>query len=224
MRSVFVTNENIRFLKRALREELVGVKSGHITEALAQGVGYKTQAAMLADVNSTHPFRPILRHLCTYKIANGLSKFGYLSDPMKLADMLPATNELPDRAWVQYNNGNQSKHEKWYYHCQRRSMPFMYVETRRKYSRLNWDCITIDPSEEAHVRGHAGDDLTKKMFRTFQAAAKGAQGKPFFEASAFVGHIDNLTPDLMCELASSIFTMLYAPLSQPATKDLPKSA
>lgn len=87
----------------------------------------------------------------------------------------------------------------------------VFIEMRRKYARLNWDCITIDASEDAHVHGKSGKDLGALMFKIFQTATKNAEGKPFFDASAMTGHVDGLVPELAYDLADNFFSLLYRP-------------
>ncbi|KND16850.1 hypothetical protein ADZ37_20770 [Pannonibacter phragmitetus] len=87
----------------------------------------------------------------------------------------------------------------------------IFMEKRRKYVKLNWDCITIDPSEDGHVRGDAESDLMPPMREIFKRLAKNAPSDPFFLGKSFVGSIDRLSPETAYEMADTFFEMLYPP-------------
>lgn len=53
MPAVLLTTGNIRALKAGLREGLPQIKSSHLSEALAYGVGFRTHAALAAKIGST---------------------------------------------------------------------------------------------------------------------------------------------------------------------------
>ena len=88
----------------------------------------------------------------------------------------------------------------------------MMVKMARTYAELEWDCITVDPREEAYLHNDSGRDLVGVMFNLFQARANGAPGKPLFFGSAFTGTIKKLLPETARNLAEDYFRLLYLPL------------
>jgi hypothetical protein len=146
------------------------------------------------------------------RIAARLIELGY--DRIGYVSPIDATRSpgLPDRIWTEFRNGDRDANDLWFYECKHRNIPNLRIELRRKYVELHWDCISIDPRMEGHVQGEKGGALVREMFRTFQAIARGASGKPLFNGSAFVGSVDRLTPEMARSMADAFFAMLYSPM------------
>jgi hypothetical protein len=81
---------------------------------------------------------------------------------------------------------------------------------------LSWDCISIDPRGEDHVREDKGSALVDAMFKRYQALAKGDPAKSEFFGSAFVGTVDRLSPSVARDIADEFFMRLYTPMVQRA--------
>lgn len=213
MAYVLLTLDNIDELKLALRRELPGVKSGHLTEALASGLGFQTHASLLASLKSVSVIRPNLKTMNFQHLVDRLLYFEYHGiTPDFLLSSYRSLN-LPDGIWREFRSGNRGANDEWFHECERRNIPMIFLEKRQKYIRLNWDCITLQIQDEGRVRGDKGSELVRAMLKLFQVAAKGAMGKPMFDGSSFTGHVDNLWPALAYELADEYFAMLYGPSS-----------
>ena len=214
MANILLTIDNIDFVKAHLRAAFPGVKSAHMTEALACGFGYRSHAALLASTKGAPSQRPMLGKIDDARIAVRLIELGYAR--IESVSTINATRspELPDRIWTEFRNGNRGANDLWFYECKHRNIPNLRIEQRRKYAELHWDCISIDPRMEGHVQGEKGAALRREMFRTFQAVARGVSGKPLFYGSSFVGSVDRLSPEMARILADAFFAMLYLPMQQ----------
>ena len=213
---IFLTHDNCSFVKRALRKRLSKVKSTHLSEALATALGFRTHAALLAAMKAVIADRPILAHVDEDRMAERLRDLGYGSMvPVDLAGIVRSA-ELPLAAWREFGNRDKAANERWFKECKRRDIPNVCIRLRTKYAELSWDCISIDPDGEDHLRDDEGAALVRIMFERFRALAKGVPGKPEFFGSAFVGTIDRLSPLLARDIADEYFMRLYLPVAQRA--------
>lgn len=214
MAALLLTPDNIQFVKTALRQALPPVKSSHLSEALACSAGYRTHAALIAAMEGALPSRPILADARSERLSERIAALGYEAQPGVSLDNIVWSPALPVRIWAAFAKGDTAANNRWFYECQRRDIPNLYIERRRKYVELNWDCISIDPRGEEHVQGERGTELVKAMFRTYQSVASRIPGKSLFAGTCFVGTVDNLDPELACELADRLFAMLYEPMRE----------
>lgn len=212
MASILLTLDNMDFVKATLPKVLPQVKSAHLTEALAFGAGYNTHAAMLAAVNICTPNRPILANIDDQRITERLFALGYDNPGTVSTAGIVRSSALSERMWVELRSGDISVNNSWFRECQKRDIPNLRIERRKKYVKLLWDCISIDKRSEGHVRDDAGNALLKEMFRTYQGIARRIPGKSEFFGSSFVGSVDQLWPVLAYDLADEFFAMLYEPM------------
>lgn len=212
MASILLTLDNIDFVKSELRKAMPAAKSAHLTEALAFGAGYNTHAAMLAAIKTSTGHRPILAKLDDTRIAARLSALGQAMPSAVSTVTTARSSELPERVWVEFRNGDMSANHFWFRECQKRNIPNLRIERRRKYVKLSWDCISIDSRNEGHVRDERGNALLRRMVKTYHAIAHRLPAKPRFFGSSFVGSVDQLLPELACDLADEFFAMLYEPM------------
>lgn len=214
MATILLTSDNIDFVKTELRNGSPQIKSSHLTEALAFGVGYNTNAAMLAAIKSAPQAEPILARLECRKLSDRLSQLGYSGIDLFNIGEIVKSHDLPERIWVEFSNGDTNMNNYWFRECQERNIPNVCIETRRKYVKVRWDCISIDSRNEAHVQGNRGTTLGKEMFKAYQTIARRTSEKSQFSGKAFVGYIDCLLPELADEMADVIFSMLYEPMRE----------
>lgn len=215
--SLFIlTQPNVDAAKSALRISLPTVRSGHLTEALASGFGFNTNAALRAAIADEFGKPPALADTEPKLFAGRLQTFGYTDVGTEAFGAAMREDVLDETPYTCFKKGNRAANDRHFHACQARNRPMMMVKIARQYAQLEWDCITIHPNCDYHVRGAASTDLMRIMFRLFQQRARGAPGKPLFYASAFTGSIKKLLPDTARKLAEDYFRLLYLPL-----RDLP---
>ena len=215
---LFLTPDNCSFVKRELRERLCTVKSSHLSEALAATLGFRTHAALLAATRSAVVDRPMLKQVDENRMGERLRGLGY--GPMAPFDLagIVRSDQLPLAAWREFGNRDKAADERWFKECQRRDIPNVCIRLRVKYAELSWDCISIDPAGEDHLRDDHGAALVRIMFERFRDLAKSSPAKPEFFGSAFVGTIDRLSPSLARDIADDYFMRLYSPIAQRIAK------
>ncbi|ROT93445.1 hypothetical protein EB810_15285 [Altererythrobacter sp. FM1] len=209
MAALLLTPANLRTVKTRLREICPAIKSAHLSEALAAACGFRTHAALLAALKDAPDRYPPLARTSEQRFAERLRDFrAECSVPLtKLVRDI-----LPDPVWQAFPRRDRAANDNWFYSCQRRNIPFVYLHIGRKYWRLNWDCISTEDNYDGHVRGDAGNELMRAMFRQFQDRARHDPSKAFFEGSAFVGDVKRLLPETARELADDFFAILYSPV------------
>lgn len=210
MAAILLTPTNLHHLKSRLRAALPLVKSSHISEGLAAALGYRTHAALLADMKASREKYPPLGRVSDVKLTERLSDFGADEHATDLTAM--AREALPDPIWRAFAKRERAANDNWFYACQRRNVPFVYLHIGRKYWRLNWDCISTENNYDAHLRDDAGTALMRAMFKRFQERARLDPTQAMFDGSAFVGTVDGLLPQTARDLADDFFEMLYTPV------------
>ncbi|RWC37997.1 MAG: hypothetical protein EOS28_31250 [Mesorhizobium sp.] len=212
MAAVLLTSDNLDFVKTNLRQAVPQVKSSHLTEALAFGAGYRTHASLLVAMKSARLSQPLLGDVDWSLITSRLTAFGYVGVDLSSLDAITRAPGLPKRIWIEFRSGDIGSNNYWFRECRQREIPNIRIERRTKYVKLNWDCISIDPSREAHVQGEFGTALGREMFKAYQSIARRIPGKSEFVGSSFVGSVDHLLPEAAHEIADAFFAMLYTPM------------
>lgn len=218
MAKLLLTHDNLKFVKNRLRECLLEVKSSHLTEAIASGIGFNSNAALLSSIKDKATFPPFITHIDDSRIATRLDKFGYTNLSEFSVTSVVRSVSLPQKIWVEYPRGDMDANERWYSECKLRNIPNLRIEKERKFAILSWDCISIDKSSEAHLNDESGSALGKLMFQQYQRIARQAPGKSKYFGSCFVGSVKHILPELAHEIADEFFTRLYEPISSTSLK------
>ncbi len=216
MAILLITRENIDFIKYTLRDPLTHIKSSHRVEALAAATGFRTHAALSAELKRHRSVCPKARQVNPNLFAKRLAKFGYEEADGKLLVEIARSQDLPDPPWREFPNRDLAANNRWFSICQEYGIPNVSIQRRRKYVELNWDCISIDHNNEFHLHDDQGVELVEEMFQKFQSVVTQDPGRSEFWGSAFTGSIDNLLPDFAYKLADEIFMLLYMPMQTRA--------
>lgn len=212
MALLLLTLDNMEYMKSSMRDVLPHAKPTHRTEALAAGFGFRSFASLLAALNVA-AILPAARFFDPARFSERVLELSYDAvDPRPLIDIV-RSSKVPLRPWTEFRNGDRAANL-WFYECQRRSIPDIYIEMRTKYAKLNWDCISLDPKYDTHLGEDQGAHLVRTMFARFQALARASSGRAMFEGTSFVGKIDHLLPDVARDIADEFYMMLTAPLAQ----------
>jgi len=209
-----LTQENVGAAKAALRKSLPTVRSAHLTEALAAGLGFNTNAALRAAMVAALDMPPSIADGDADHFRTRLAELGYKD--VATSHFLAALSDkvLIETPYILFRKGDRAANDRHYHVCQRRNRPMMMIKMATRYAELEWDCITIDSSRDDHVHDAEGDRVVREMYSLFQARSRGSPGKPFFDGSAFTGRVTKLLPDIACELAEDYFKLLYVPMLQ----------
>lgn len=207
--------DNTTFAKSALRAELPRVKSSHLAEALAAGLGFRTYAALLASQKEANSLRPPLRHADSDLFFKRIAELGYSTTVRDVMADIAHRPEMPNPCWREFPRRDWEANNSWYNQCKRLGWPNVCLHVGKKYLRLWWDCISTSPREDRHVRDQRGE-LVRAMYKEFQSTVGPAAGKPWFFGSAFAGSVNNLLPPVARTLADRLFERLYVPMLDPS--------
>jgi hypothetical protein len=202
---VRLTDDNLTYLKRFLREAHPTARPSHVAEALAQAFGRATYAAVLADVKAQALSEAPLARFDGNAFARRLE---VLSE-VPVAPFPLGRPNLPDPCWMEFAERNLQTNDAWYAICRAENLPNVCIRVRRKYAEFAWDCISLDPRYEHATHGKSGSAMGKRMFDLFQSRARGRPGRPIYFGSAFVGTVDPLDLDVARLLADDYFELLY---------------
>ena len=210
MSLIILSFENGHSAKAELHRLLPHVRSSHLAEAMAAGLGERTHAALTA-LRRPNAERPILCRSLDDAFVKRLSELGYPDITLGTFERAFAPGRVPHAPYVFFKRGDRATNNDHFHFCERFNRPMMMVKMARQYAELEWDCIMIDPAEEGYLHGESGERLLRIMFNLFQARAKGASGRPYFSGSAFTGTIKKLLPATARQLAEDYFLLLYRP-------------
>lgn len=115
---------------------------------------------------------------------------------------------MPEPIYIEVRTTDRAEINRHCMACEAEERPMMLIKIGRKYATLEWDCITLDPSNELHVRGPRCSLLTRGMYDRFCSLAKSAPGRPMFDGNAFYGTITKLLPETARQLAREYFETL----------------
>lgn len=212
MAVLLLAPSNIEQVKLSMRDAFPQVRASHRAEALASALGFQTHASLLALMRySTET--AVARVIELARFSARTSQLGYdHCDPKPLIQIIRSP-ALPLRPWAEFRRGDSQVNNRWFYECQRRNIPLITVETRAKYTTLNWDCISRDPKYDTHLGEDEGAHLVRRMFAVFQSLVRHSPGKAMFKGSSFVGSVDNLLPDVAKNLADAFYMLLTTPVA-----------
>ena len=216
MHLMILSDANVAAAKTALRSQLPGVRSSHLTEAIASGLQFNTHAALKAAIDANAELPSAIALASPADFERRLREFGYETSPSNPFSAVVSGRSLPDLPYAEFRRGDRVGNDSHYHYCQRLNRPMVMVRMARAYAELEWDCITVSPDQEDYLYGtDNGRTLGRLMFDKFQALAKGAPGKPLFLGGSFTGTVKKLLPDTARALAEEYFRLLYLPLREP---------
>lgn len=211
MTTMLLTADNLAFVKAALRNAYPSAKSSFLSEALANSLGWHTHAALLASLRQINSAPAPAIHLDERRFIERLAQLNCsVAGPEPLCE-IPRRPQLPNPIWRIFRDGDIPNTNIWFRECQRRNIPYVYISKRRKYVRVEWDCISIDNRHDEAINGEGSRTLLSVMYERFQKLAR--PRKAFFEGSAFVGHIDTLFPAAAHDIADELFVLLYSAIN-----------
>jgi hypothetical protein len=205
MFSLILSESNMKFLKGKLMQDH-GMGSAHASEAIAALCDFNTNIALKTEL-ARHDRSPVANlykdRFCERLLGLGYQNFDHDEFFGKFYSL-----KFQDSMWLAHQNGDRNLRDGWYGVCQRQSLPFITISKRRKYCKLEWDCISIDPDNEAHIRGAHGEQLVGILLNLYRAVARGHDLKSMFDGSSFYGTIDNLSEESAYRIASYFFWFL----------------
>jgi hypothetical protein len=205
MSILLLSKPNLRVLKNVLMTDYE-VRSSHASELIAALSGCKSYAALKSQLDA-FSYAPAVE-ISTSRFEERSVELGY--DRGSAEWMYYSFKSLPlqDRPWLEHTQSQERLRDHSFARCEELSIPYVTIRRKRKYSYLEWDCISINGEHESHVRGQCGDELVKTLFRIYQMAASGREAKSYFDGSAFVGTIDRLSEETARQLANEFFMQL----------------
>ena len=205
MTLIRLTEDNLTYLKRVLRNAHPTARTSHIAEALARAFGRATYAAVVADVKAGQVSNA---YLARFDGEAFTARLEVLSASPVLPFVLGRPS-LPNPCWEEFPERDLQANNAWYAVCRAENLPNVCIRTRRKYAEFAWDCISLDPRYEHATHGKTGSALGKSMFDMFQRRVRGRPGKPIYFGSAFVGTVNPVDLEVARLFADDYFEMLY---------------
>lgn len=223
MSLVILIDENISAAKAALHKMYPAVRSAHLAEAIAAGLNFGSFRSLKAKILGHGGLHPALAESDPAKFQNRIQQLGYTGISPLFFDQAFSSARLPVAPYIVVGKNDCGAVDKHFYDRRRRGWPMMIIKVARKYAYLEWDCITIDPSEEAHVVGKEQRDPVDEMYAQFVDRARHAPGNPIFFGKSFTGWAERLLPASAQLLAEDYFKLLYNPLNDQRRRAISES-
>lgn len=214
--AIFILHtDNLTACKEALRALLPNVRSSHLTEAIAAGLGFQTNASLVAKLKGEGAALPDIARVDDGSFAARLVEFGYANPPAIALTALVRSAVIPDKPSVEFRDRDRAANDAHFYECQHLGRPMVMVRAARLYATLEWDCITVDANREGYLfEMDNGGSFGRRLFSQYQARAAGRAPKSHYLGGSFTGWIKKLPIDIARDLADDYFCMLYLPLRQ----------
>jgi hypothetical protein len=206
---------NLRAAKAALRAMLPGRGSSHLSEALAVALGFPTHSKLLWALQAESHLPPDIVTIDEFAFNARLRALGEQeAEPFTLIELM-RSEAIPIRPYAEFKDGDVAGNDAQYALCSQFGFPLVTVRMARLYATLDWDCITVSPSDDDYLFGpDNGSAFTQALFARFQLRARGHQGNPAFLGSPFTGWVKKLMPGTARALAEDFFSMLYLPMRE----------
>ncbi len=93
------------------------------------------------------------------------------------------------KAFAECLSRDVDSQNRWYAECQRDNLPYVWIEHRKKYAAVHWDCITLNSEREKMI-----DQDEANIAKELVAVFDGCSGKSPPYNKVFVGKVDFLPP------------------------------
>jgi hypothetical protein len=128
--------DNLEHAKTGMRTVWPQVGASHRAEAFAAAIGFRTFAALLADLKCSAPLRAAVRQVEPLRFLTRLRELGCGVIDAGLLTDLARSAAMPTRPWAEYKTCDRAANDRWFRECQHRDIPNLFIETRTKYAKL----------------------------------------------------------------------------------------
>jgi hypothetical protein len=111
---------------------------------------------------------------------------------------------MSDRKFVVCASGDYAAENAHYRDCEFREIPFVAVNTRRRYASVSWDHISL-PSEQDQILQGSNEEITRLILDVYR---RHREPTSRFSISALTGVIENLDRGSAEVVAGEIFDIL----------------
>lgn len=200
------TSENLRLLKSILMGDFE-MRSAHTTEAIAALMRFRSHSTFMATSNR-------LPDLTVYEVdfdafEDRAAHLGYDRNSSEYLRFIYRGIDWPEPAWRLFKKRDVAARDAWFYECQRRKIPFLYISKATKYYSVYWDHMSLDSEYDQMVSQTAEGELGRVLFRAYQLIASGIEPKSFFEGSALVGKVTGLSESSARQIANAFAGLLF---------------
>ena len=194
MSKFVLIEKNIEDLKSILKKDYPQVKSSHLTEAIARGLKFGSNAALRDFLSNKTTIYNRLFDFNKDSFKNWLFDKSYKGD-FDVSESVFERIFLPP--WVISNKlEDQNAH---YSLCKDLQIPYIVIKPKRNKSDIHWDCIGFDHKHDATI---LDSNLSKKILELGNLyGTKKALSPP----NLFVGTIKSVENDNITYLAGEIF-------------------
>lgn len=183
------------------------MKSAHATEAIAALVGFKTYAALKANLK-------LVRSEIAYEVdfdafENRSAEFGYERISSEFLRFSYSNIQWPNAPWCFLSKPELSRRDGWFAECERRQIPFMTITKARVYCSFQWDHGSLDSDYDRLARRVCGGELERILYKNYRLLAARNEPKSFFDGSALFGQITGLSEATARQIANRFSFLLF---------------
>lgn len=197
MSKFVLIEENIDSIKISLKKEYPQIKSSHLTEAIARGLNFGSNAAMKVFLSKDKTICNLLSDFNKDTFKDWLSEKSYEGN-FEVSDGLFESIFLPP--WIISNKVEmQSAHDRM---CSDFNIPSIIIKPKGKKADIHWDCATLNYEFETQLL----DSPYSKSIRELEG--KFGSKRALFVPSVFVGTICSVNRENSKLVAAEIFSII----------------
>ena len=197
MSKFVLIEENIDSLKSLLKKEFPQIQSSHLTEAIARGLNFGSNAAMKVFLSKDKTICNLLSDFNKDTFKDWLSEKSYEGN-FDVSDGLFESIFLPP--WIISNKVEmQSDHDRM---CSDFNIPLIIIKPKGKKMDIHWDCATLNYEFETQLL----DSPYSKSIRELEG--KFGSKRALFVPSVFVGTICSVDRENSKLVAAEIFSII----------------
>ncbi|WP_395337599.1 hypothetical protein WBP06_21035 [Novosphingobium sp. BL-8H] len=168
------TPQNVRLLKSILMDDFE-MRSAHATEAIAALIGFASNTSFLKISKSLPEVTVYEANFDAFE--KRAIHLGYDRTSAEYLRFLYKAIEWPEPAWRLFKKRDVAGRDAWFYECERRKIPFLYIIKAVKYCAVHWDHTSLDSKYDRMVRQTAEGNLGRQLRHSYQLIASGRRSR-----------------------------------------------
>lgn len=199
MRKLLLIDYNIASFKLLLKTHFPLIRSSHLSEAIARGLGFNSNAAFLVAIEQSKLPRFELSTFNEKVFSNWLGTKGYGE-----IDLIPCAVFESVDAPIWLCSKSEIVRDNWYNYARGYNIPTVHIAPKLKFAAVHWDYISVDEHHDA-------SKFTKIDAAKISDQIDKYNGKVSLpgEFKVFTGDVEELTIDEAKLFATEIFSILH---------------
>ena len=211
MPAVRLTESNIIFIKKKVRDLYPSMRSATSSEFVANLFGFKTNMALKAAQRVDEESYERIVYLSDDLYLKRKQKLGFPEIDIQEIYQLVLHENFPDPVWKTFASNEVSwENNQWYRYCRGRNLPFVYIAKERTTYLVHYDGISIDPPYDDPFHDFEQEkSIRESICNAIEKICSNNKSKWDYHAGAFVGTIYKASMSEAKLIADFVFQTQY---------------